>query len=183
MIYTRLKKTVTYHLIAGIALSAVIITLILLSKYENSLLDAIGRFELIRVHAFQMKQAAADMDSLMKKVSAMLPPDYNSKNHRELLLLALDDIKTTFKGSEIIVTRLDEKTGELFLPVTIKFHFDNYSMLVSRIGYLQSMKFPQFTIKNILIERTEDKQIGAILLCKIEGLLKMPAESLKDGKK
>lgn len=182
MIYAQLKKTIIYHLISGIALSGVIIALFLLHKYENNLFDAIGKFQLIRINAFKMKQAMADMDSVMNSINTVLPSGYSSKTHRELLLFALDDIKMTFKGSEIAVTHFDEKEGELLLPVNISFSFDDYSTALKRIGYLQSMKIPQFKIKKVVIDSGSDKQAN-VVICKIEGFLKMPIERLKDNKK
>ncbi len=178
MIYTGLKKTVTFHLIAGIILSAIIISVISLSRYENSLLDAVSKVELIKTNTLRMKQAAANMDSTIKKINSLLPNDYYSKSPRELLLLALDDIKTSFKGSEITVTNFDEKAGEISLPVSIKIPVDDYVMLVNMVVALQSMKIPQFAIKNIVVERRTDAR-GAIII-NIEGLLRMPAERLKN---
>lgn len=182
MIYAQLKKTIIYHLISGITLSAVIITLFLLSKYENNLFDTIGKFQHIKINAFKMKQAMADMDSVMNRINTVLPSEYSSKSHRELLLFALDDIKMTFKGSEIAVTHFNEKEGELFLPVNISFSLDDYSTVIKRIGYLQSMKIPQFKIKHVGIDSGVDKQTN-VAKCIIEGSLRMPLERLKDDKK
>lgn len=179
MIYTGLKKTVTFHLISGIILSAIVISVISLSRYENSLLDAISKFELIKTNILKMRQAIANMDSTVRKVNSLLPSGYYSKSHRELMLLALDDIKTSFKGSEITVTNFDEKAGEISLPVGIKIPVDDYVILVNKIGYLQSMKFPQFIIKNILIERGTGALGAVIVICNIEGSLRMPVEKLK----
>ncbi len=182
MIYAQLKKTIIYHLISGITLSAVVIALLLLNKYDNNFIDAIGKYQLIRINAYKMKQAMADMDSAMNRINTVLPSEYGSKSHRELLLFTLDDIKMAFKGSEIAVTHFDEKEGELFLPVNISFPFDDYSMALKRIGYLQSMKIPQFKIKHVGIDSGADKQTK-VVLCKIDGFLKMPLEGLKDAKK
>lgn len=181
MIYAELRKTVTHHLIAGAILSVTIIFATVLDRYESSLLDAIGRFELIRINTVRLKQSAVEIDSVKKKIAAMLPPDYASKTHRELILLALDDIKMTFKGSEITVTNFEDKAGELSLPVNIKIPVDNYTVLVKRIGYLQSLRFPHFVIKNMTIEKASDKE--GVIVSKIEGLLKMPLEELRTAKR
>jgi len=168
---------VSYHIITGIVLSVAIILAVALNRYENSFLDATGRFDLIRINAVRVKQSIAEMDSAMKKIRAMLPPDYDSRTHRELVLLALDDIKINFKGSEITVTNFEEKDGEISLPVNIKTPVDNYTVLVKRTGYLQSLRFPHFVIKGLTIEKASDKE-GVIIL-KIEGSLKMPIERLR----
>ncbi|GAB4416307.1 MAG: hypothetical protein OHK0032_12380 [Thermodesulfovibrionales bacterium] len=180
MIYAELRKTVIHHLIAGAVLSATIIFAIVLNRYESSLLDAIGRFELIRINTIRLKQSAAEMDSAMKRITSMLPPDYASKTHRELILLSLDDIKMTLKGGEITVTNFEDKAGELSLQVNIKIPVDNYTVLVNRVGYLQSLRFPHFAIKNVTIEKAADKE-GAII-SRIEGSLKMPVSKIQDSR-
>lgn len=181
MIYNYLKRNINYYLISGLALCIVIFGIFLLVKYEKSLSDAVAGQENIRNNMVKMEQAIRDMDSLVKKMNILLPKDYNHRSHQELLLFALDDIKTIFKGSEITVTRFEEQEGELFLPVTIKFYLDDYSMLLRRIGYLQSLKFPHFTIKNVNIGEATDKQTK-VIICIIEGLLKMPAQRLGEIK-
>lgn len=181
MIYNYLNKALKYYLIAGIALCLVIIAILLLGKYEKSLSAAVTKQENIRINIVKIEQAIKDMDSTVKKIDALLPTDYSSRSHRELLLLVLDDFKKIFKRSEITVMRFEEKEGELFLPVNIKFPIDDYSILLQNIGYLQSMKAPHFTIKQLSIEETVDKQAN-VVICVIEGLLKMPVERLKEVK-
>lgn len=178
--YKELKKPVAIHLIAGIVLSTVIIFVIVLAKYEKTLLDTISKFELIKINSSKMKQAAADMDSAMKRVNSQLPPYYYSKSHKEIILLALDEIKTTIKSADITVTNFDDKTGGIILPVNISTTVTDYTQLVNNIGYLQSLNFPYFAIKNILIEKMLEK---SVIICKIDGSLRMPAERLKDRKK
>ncbi|MFN3479875.1 MAG: hypothetical protein ACK415_05770 [Thermodesulfovibrionales bacterium] len=181
MIYTELRKAVTHHLIAGAIISATIFFAGVLSRYESSLLDAIGKFELIQINTAKLNQSTAEIDSVKKKITAMLPPNYASKTHRELILLTLDDIKMTLKGSEITVTDFDNKAGDLSLQVNIKIPVDNYAALVNRIGYLQSLRFPHFAIKNMTIEKASDKE--GVIISKIEGLLKMPLEELRTAKR
>jgi hypothetical protein len=162
---------------AGVFLSIIIFFAILLIKYQNSLLEAIEKSELIRINTLKMKQATKHMDSTIEKINNLLPMNYSSASHRELLLLALDDIKMTIRESEITVTNFEEKDGSIFLPVVIKFPVNDYVVLIRMIGYLQSMNFPSFSIKNILIGSKAEGQIEFIL-CTIEGSLQMPAEKL-----
>lgn len=181
MIYTALKKTVAYHLTAGMILSIVIASVIMIGKYEKSLSETISRIAAIKANAARLDEYIRQMDSAIKRIDNILPPDYNSKTHRDLMLLALDGIKSTFKGSEITVSNFEEKSGEMSLPVAIKFPVENYAEMVNRIGYLQSLRLPDFTIRKAVIEKTSDRTYSGII-CSIEGLLHMPAEHLK-GKK
>lgn len=175
MIYSELERTITRHLVAGITLSVIIFSVIALGKYKNSLLDATSRSELIRINALKMKENTIHMDSVIKRMNSLLPHDYYSKSHRELLLLALDNIKMTIKGSVITVTNFDEKADEITLPVNISIPVDDYVSLVNNIGYLQSMRFPHFVIKNVVMERAAD---SGTIICRIDGLLKMPGKEI-----
>lgn len=176
MISAELKRAAIYHLISGTILSMTILLAIVLNKYEKSLLDTIGRFEHIQMNTIKLHQFSADADLIMRRINDMLPADYASRTHREILLLALDDIKMAFSGSSIIVTNFEEKAGELSLPVSIKFPVNDYTLLVNKIGYLQSLKFPYFTVKSLTIEKATDKEA---IISTIEGALKMPVERIR----
>jgi len=179
MIYNELKRPVTFHLIAGIVLSAIIVSAVVIAKYEKSLSDTTKRSGLIRTNALKMEQAVTDMDSVMKKIDSLLPSYYHSRSHKEIILLSLDGIKTTIKSADITVTNFDERGGEIILPVNISIPVHNYVQLVNDIGYLQFLNFPFFAIRNIVIEKATGKPSNAII-CRIEGSLKMPAKRVKE---
>jgi len=176
MIYSELKRTVTLHLIAGITLGIIIVSVTLLTKYEYSLLDTIRKFELIRINALRMKQTAMDIDSVIKGINNLLPPYYYSKSHKEGILLALDDIKMNIKGANITITDFAPKEGEITLPLNISIPVDDYAVLVNNIGYLQSLNFPYLAVNNIVIVKAGGPS-GAII-CKIDGSLRMPGKEI-----
>lgn len=178
MIYTALKKHLSYYLITGIILSMVIISCISLRRYKDSLSDTVSKTGVIRINADNMKQAASGMDLTMERIRNVLPENYFSRSNREILLLALDAIKMNIKGSELSVTGFNEGAGLISLPVNIRISPGDYTALVNDIGYLQSMNLPQFDIRNISIEKSADKQYDSIT-CAVDGVLKMPAERLK----
>jgi len=177
MIYSELKRTVTLHLIAGITLGIIIVSVTLLTKYEYSLLDTIRKFELIRINALRMKQTAMDIDSVIKGINNLLPPYYYSKSHKEGILLALDDIKMNIKGANITITDFAPKEGEITLPLNISIPVDDYAVLVNNVGYLQSLNFPYLAINNIVIAKAGGPS-GAIIICKIDGSLRMPGKEI-----
>lgn len=179
MIYGGLKRHVTYQLWAGIALSIIIFFVSILGRYEKSLSQTVGRLEVVRVNAQKMKQDVAQMESLMRRIDALLPADYNSRSHREIILLALDDIKMAVKGGEITVTNFEDKVGELSLQTNIIMPVNNWTSLVNDVKYLSSKRFPYFRIKNVVVEAKDgSKTTTSALICKIEGSIKMPAERL-----
>ncbi len=142
MIYRELKKIIIYHLVTGIIFSIILLSVLMLNKYGNSMVDAVSRLELIKTNTLKMKHSAVDIESRIKHIESLLPDDFYTRSLHELIFLALDDIKTALKRSEVTVTNFDEKMGTVSLPVSIKIPTDSYAMLINNIGYLQSLKFP-----------------------------------------
>ncbi|MEW6067981.1 MAG: hypothetical protein AB1610_06800 [Nitrospirota bacterium] len=181
MIYSELKKPLTIYLVAGITLSIIIISVILTAKYEKNLLYTMTKFELIRTNSFKMERNIAEMNSLVKEINSLLPSHYYFKDHKEIMLLGFDEIKTTLKDAEITVKNFNSDAHEISLPVTISIPVNSYVQMVNNIGYLQTLNFPYFAIKSIVIE-TPAKGPFSGTICKIEGILRMPAEKLTRNK-
>lgn len=171
MIYRELKKIIIYHLVTGIIFSIILLSVLMLNKYENSMVDTVSRFELIKTNTLKMKHSAEDIESGIRHIESLLPDDLYTRSLQELIFLALDDIKTAFKRSEVTVTNFDEKMGTVSLPISIKIPTDSYAMLINNIGYLQSLKFPYYTIRSIVITKS---QVMPEFICTIDGFLKMP---------
>jgi len=171
MIYRELKKIIIYHLVTGIIFSIILLSVLMLNKYGNSMVDTISRLELIKTNTLKMKHSAADIESGIRHIESLLPDDLYTRSPQELIFLALDDIKTALKRSEVTVTNFDEKMGTVSLPVSIKIPTDSYAMLINNIGYLQSLKFPYYTITSIAITKSQGM---SGFICAIDGFLKMP---------
>lgn len=178
MIYRELKKIIIYHLITGIIFSIILLFVLMLNKYGNSLADTVSRFELIKTNTLKMKHSAADIELRIKHIESLLPADFYTRSPHELIFLALDGIKTTIKGAEITVTNFDERGGEIIIPVNISIPVDSYLQMVNNIGYVQSLNFPFFAIRNIVIEKATGKP-SDVIICNIEGSLRMPANGVK----
>ena len=176
MIYERLKKVLNFYLLTGIFLVIVIVSISLIRKYETNLLQSMNSFEIIKMNSDAMAKATSDKDKIITTIKSRLPADYYSKSNEELLLSAVDDVKANIKGCDIRVGNIEQGGDMLSLSVNIKASFDNYSMLVNKVGYLQEMTLPGFKVENILIERSEE--IGD-LVCKINGSFIMPAERVE----
>jgi hypothetical protein len=166
-------------MLSGFILGLVILLVYFMNMYHKSVTTAVIKMNQVVANTLSMKQSIDDIDSVMNRVINLLPKNYSEKSHKELLLFALDDIKTLFKGGEITITGFEEKAGELLLAINIKTPVTNYKNVVKDVEYLQNLRFPSFHIKAMVIEKTADKQKDDLLICKIEGALKIPAGKLK----
>lgn len=176
MIYERLKKVLTYYLLTGIVLGVVVIAIALVGKYEENLALSIDSFEKIRVNSIRMARATEEKERIISDIKGLLPAAYYSASNEGLLLSAIDSIKANIRGSDVTIANIENKGGELTLPVGIKTSFDSYGMLVDRIGYLQGLAYPHFRVEKINIERSEE--MGG-LICNITGTFTIPAEKVE----
>lgn len=176
MIYERLKKVLTYYLLTGIVLGVVVISIALIGKYKENLAQSIDSFEKIRVNSTRMAKATEEKERIIREIKGLLPATYHSTSNEELLLSAIDSIKANIRGSDITITNIENKGGELTLPVSIRTAFDSYGMLVDRVGYLQGLDYPHFRVEKIHIERSEE--MGG-LICNITGTFTIPAEKVE----
>lgn len=173
MIYDKLKKILNIYVLTGILLVIVIISIELIKKYEMKLALSVNSFERIRMNSEAMKKATSDKEKIIMHIKGLLPVNYYSASNEELLLSTVDDVKANIGGYEITVGNIEKGGDMLSLSINIKAYFDNYALLVNKLGYLQSRTLPGFKMENILIERSEET---GDLICKINGSFNMPAE-------
>lgn len=178
MFYKQLKKNIIYYLIAGIVFSLFLFTAIILNKYEKHISDEINKTISVKIKIIEMNHKRADMESEIKYIESSLPSDFNKKAPQEFIFMALDDIKMTLPWSEVgTANTIEEKDSELSLSVNIKVPVYNYTTLLNYIGYLESLKFPYYTIENVTI--TKLQQPPENVTCNIKGILRMPITSGK----
>lgn len=179
----KLKRLLLYYTISGLLFAAVLSGVVLVEKFRGPAYDTADKLRGVKTDLLRMKAAVADMDSVMRDLKAALPQDFGSRLPEGLVLIRLDDLKRRFKGAEIIAKNFEEKGGEMSLPVSIKAKMDDYTAFVNNVGYLQSLSFPYFQIKNITILQAGEKGPPAVLY-NIEGVFRMPLEDRKtEGKK
>lgn len=182
MAYGNLGRTAIYHLLAGLALSIVFIVVLTLYRYERSLLTHSKRIEAVRMNTIKLSEETTILDALKKKIDVMLPSEYNSKSHRELMLLALDGIKTNIKMSEVKVSNFEEAGGEVSLKANLTIPVNDWNIFLKDLHYLQNLQIrglPFFDIKSILIKAGGAESSGGLPVCAIEGSFKMPVERLR----
>ncbi len=180
MLYEQLKKIIIYHLIAGIVFSFVLFTAIALNKYEDSVLNGISKNMSIKTKIIKMRQARADMESEIKHMKSeikymesVLLSDFTSMAPEEFISMALDDIKANLlPWTQLRVGNIEEEDSEVYVSVEMTIPVYDYTTLLNYIGYLESLKFPYYTIKNVTMTKLQDQPEEVI--CDIRGILRMP---------
>lgn len=172
-----LRKGIYYHLIAGLLLCASLGTLLLASKYKYNLLKATDDLEVIRMNVLKMEHVIKVMREKQSVATRLLPADYSSRSHQEILLLALETTKDTMKAADITVGNFLEENGEISLPVILEFGVAQYEKALNDMGYLQGLRFPYFKIQNVSIKRSEGTYKS---IWRIEGSFRIPSERITE---
>ncbi len=167
-----LKNRVYLHLAAGILLSVVLCVLILASKYKDSLITATAEPDALRMNVLKMEHLTRVMQENQSYAVRLLPADYNSRSHQEILLLSLEGVRRYIKGADIIVGNFTEENDELTLPVTLEFSAGQYYEGLNTAGYLLGLRFPYFRIRNIAAKRND---AAHEISWRIEGSFRIPS--------
>ncbi len=165
----RLTRAIIYYMVAGLILALVASSVILCVKYRDSLAVTVRTLQQARLNLMQVRDVTHSVESSLSGIKAVLPPRMLSRLPEEVLLEGLDDLKERIKGADITVANIETKGDEINLPVQIKYGIRDYTDFVNKIGYLQSLRFPFFSITNISLAQGPDK-----VLCEIKGSLRMP---------
>lgn len=153
-----LRKALYRHLTAGTLLAVTLCLLILAGKYKNNLIKAATDLDAIRKNALKMEHVTSVMREKQTSAIHLLPTDYNSRSHQEILLLCLDKVRSSISETDIIIGNIVEENGQITLPVTLEFSASQYHEGLSNIGYLRGLRFPYFKIRNISAKRNEESR-------------------------
>ena len=167
-----LRKAIYRHLVAGILFSAALCMLILASKYKHNLIKAVSDLDAIRMNLLRMERVTSVMREKQTTAIHLLPIDYNSRSHQEILLLSLEKVRSSIKDADIIIGNIVEENDQIALPVTVEFSASQYHEGLSAIGYLRGFRFPYFKIRNVIAKRDE---VGREISWTIEGSLRIPS--------
>jgi CHAT domain-containing protein len=176
MFYFESKRAVLEHLIAGAAFALVIFGIIFMTRYSSSLEDTVKQFDVQKNNYKKIEKAVVDIGAAMDQMDEMIPDDYFSKSHREFILAAIRDIKSTLSFAEVKLIDFTEQDKEIVLPIEILFPVEDYTIMTESIAYVQSFKFPYFIFDDISVERAKD---SADINCKILGSMRMPVQKLR----
>jgi len=151
-------------------------------KYSRSLDGTLNSLAKLRSSLIRIRDFTADMKKTIAASNSVIPSYYFVDTPEKSLLMSLDTLKTTMPNTEIIVSGFVTKEGEMSLPVTIRGFISDYSTFINNIGRLQSMKFPFFSIQNLVMKKTaitasEKKSEKQRVAYEIIGELRLPKET------
>lgn len=175
MFYNELKKAVLKHLIGGIAFAVVLFVIVFSARYGESLVSTVKLFEKQKENYKKMSESVADLEKVMGQIDAMIPADYYDKGNREIILLAIGNIKSKLRYAEVKIEDFKEEGGEISMPMEIHFPVDDYTVMTESIAYIQSYKFPYFIFDGIEVARSKD---NSEITCNIKGSMRMPSGRL-----
>jgi hypothetical protein len=169
---SKLKRLFLYYLLSGILFIGVLSSGILLDRYLHSLHETSSKLKNLKISLIKMRDATSDLRKCLSTVKTIIPYDLSKDSPEKLILFSLDALKMLMKDAEIAISEIEYKETEVNLPVTISGVAGDYSAIVNNVGYLESMKFPFFTITNLSIKKS-DEPGKRFVVYEIKGVLRV----------
>jgi len=178
----KLKRLFAYYLYAAAVFIIILLLCLIAGKYARSLDGTLNSLAKLRSSLIRIRDFTADMKETIAASNSVIPSYYFVDTPEKSLLMSLDTLKTTMPNTEIIVSGFVTKEGEVSLPVTIRGFISDYSTFINNIGRLQAMKFPFFSIQNLVMKKTaitasEKKSEKQSVAYEIIGELRLPKET------
>lgn len=183
---SKLKRLFTYYLYAASIFIIILLLCLIAGEYTRSLNETLNSLDKLRSGLFRISDFAADMKKTIASSNNIIPSHYFVDTPERSLLMSLDALKTTMPNTELVVSGFVAKEGEMSLPVTIRGFVGDYSTFINNIGILQAMKFPFFSIQNLIMKKTaitgfEKKSEKQRVTYEIVGELRLPRETQTAG--
>ncbi len=166
------------YLAAGLAFTIILLSVLLCNKYGDSIAATVDVLQKARLNLMNVRDVGRAVDSALSGIKAALPSNMPSGTPEELLFAGLDDLKSRMRDAEITVENAEQRGDEISLPVQIKSGIRNYTDFVNTVGYLQSLRFPFFSITNISVAQVQEKEWTSVHY-EIKGALRMPKGALQ----
>lgn len=166
----RLKRQFFYFIATGLLFSAILTTGIVIKKYGDSLFELSAKLRPIKADLDRMKAAASDIERTISEAKAAMPPGLGLKSRETAIFNSLDELKSRFRDAQISAGDINFRDEEFNLPVAVKASLRDYTVLVNDIGYLQSLRFPFFSVSAVTISEGADESVNY----EIKGAFRMP---------
>lgn len=167
---SRLKHRCMVFLAASLYCSVLFSWAVYLARYASTLEESLKVVK-SPVNAEQMRKATDEIAISAERVKALIPAGIHDRVGEDFVLAGVDTIKASCRGYDVTVEDFDTKGEEVVLPLRISAKSGNYTEFTNNVGFLQSMSFPFFSIKEISISQAESEK-GQSVAFEINGALK-----------
>ncbi len=169
----RFRKRLFVYGLSGIIMLITLSGAMAMKKYVESLYATLDKLQEFNIQYIKVRASVDDIEKSLTRLKSMMPRDFSGQSKQEYMLMALDDLKSKAGSSEITVANIEDKGADLQLSVVIRAPLKDYTSFVNFVGYLQSLKFPFFSITDIKIQRSDDQTASATSF-ELKGTLKFP---------
>jgi len=169
----RFRKRLFVYGLSGIIMLITLSGAMAMKKYVESLYATLDKLQEFNIQYIKVRASVDDIEKSLTRLKSMMPRDFSGQSKQEYMLMALDDLKSKAGSSEITVANIEDKGADLQLSVVIRAPLKDYTSFVNFVGYLQSLKFPFFSITDIKIQRGDDQTASATSF-ELKGALKFP---------
>ena len=171
--FKSLKKPIIIYVVSGVLLACTIFLNITIKNNNDSLQKIPEKLIRVKANLSTMRASTQEIEKLLVRFKKYIPSNFQKGSTEGELFSALDKLKSRMKKAEIVTLKISDSPDKISLPVKITGPLKNYATFVNDAGYLRSLKFPFFTVKNISLVRKEDKD-GLSVTYLIDGVFHMP---------
>jgi hypothetical protein len=171
--YKYLKNSFPVYIFSGVLLGLAVLSLVTIHRYNNNLQDTLDTLKSINVKEENIKTEINRTDKVIKYFQDNFGVIGTEINPERLILHALDEMKTHLNAASITVSGFEEAPGEKQLPVEIRIPVNSYRMIIDYVGYIESFRFPKYSVKNLSITK---EQSGGVVL-NIQGGFVIPLKT------
>lgn len=151
----KLRKYLIIYGVVGVLLAGSLSANIVTYNYNFNLADTYRKLQTVKYNMAKMKDLPGTIDKALSDIKLVFPPGQNILTPETQIFTAIDALKLKFAGNEVSFTAMESKDNNISMPVLIKGEFDDYSAFVDSVGYLQSLKFPFFSVEGISLSQAQ----------------------------
>ena len=176
----KLRRRFTLYVVSSAVLVCVVTLCVVAYEYCLSYNATLIELQRERMNLFRVRDATAQKKHEIEKIEGLIKTDYFKHTSETQVLAGLDAIRQGNPGSSVTFSNFVYGDAEITLPVVLKGNVGDYGSFIRDVGNLQSMKFPFFAIRTVMLRKegldgkvTEEGQ-GKKVAYEIQGDLRLP---------
>ncbi|MBZ0155961.1 MAG: hypothetical protein K8I29_07065 [Alphaproteobacteria bacterium] len=170
---SRLKRVFALYCASAVAFAVVLAGGIAAKKNGDSLSATLSVLRQAKGNLVRTSEAVQEMRGAIAEIKSFVPPEFDPLKAEALILTGIDALKSKIRDAEISIASFETGGEEVLLPVTIRAAMRDYPSLVNTVGYLQSLRFPFFSIATLSLSQVTDKEKTAVIY-EIKGVMRTP---------
>jgi hypothetical protein len=177
----KLKPHFICYAAAVVTFLIVLSAAILFDNYLTSLDTAANNLTEITTGLIKARTTVKDVSRFLDQADSIVPRTISAEPPTKYLYAGLDSVRSIMGKALLEIGRVEYRSDEVVMPVTITGPVNDYPAFVEGIGRLQGMRFPFFTITGLSMKTNREERNQVPPAYEIKGTLSAPQLSGDQG--